>query len=76
MQQRSLFEEHDMAAMRASYVTEIALLRARLRVAERRIAMLVAQRNDFAVQVIRTHRAESLSLRALADAIEKGRISD
>lgn len=74
MKQRSLIEQPDRAAMRASYETEIALLRARLRAAELRIAMLVAQRNGFAVQVIRTRRAESLGLRALANALEKSQV--
>jgi hypothetical protein len=71
MEQRSLFEEHDITAMRANYETEIALLRARLRAAEGRIRMLLAQRNAFAVQVIRTSRAEALGLRALAAAIKE-----
>jgi hypothetical protein len=75
MEQRSLFDEHDVAAMRASYEAELALLRARLRAAEGRVATLVAQRNDFAVQVIRTRRAEALGLRALAEAIENTRIA-
>jgi len=74
MQQRSLFEDRDIAAMRASYETEIALLRARLRAAEGRIGMVVAQRNAFAVQVIRNSRAEALGLRALAAAIEETRL--